>query len=199
MAQLFRLIFQIFNNMKKILLAVIAVMSISVATFAQKGSTPKSKSNALKPKNYTKPVKVTPEQKAARNADSLKAAMNLTPEQYEQVKKINLEYIQKKDAVKAKYKEQAKQDSVKVKMEGKDKFSPMGQEIKKLNKERVEKIKAIVSEEQFKQWQAWRKSKSGAAKQKELKGNRQDYQKKSSEIKTKVHEKEEDFDDEEGL
>ena len=188
--------------MKKILLAVIAIMSISAVTFAQKGSAPKSKSNAPKPKNYSKPVKATPEQKATRNADSLKAAMNLTPEQYEQVKKINIEYIQKKDALKAKYKEQVKQDTVKVKTEVKDKFSPMGQDIKKLNQERVEKIKATVSEEQFKQWQAWRKSKSGAAKHKEenfQKGNRQDYQKKSSEIKTKIHEKEEDFDDEEGL
>jgi len=188
--------------MKKIILGLIVLMSISALTFAQKGSNPKSKSNAPKPKNYTKPVKVTPEQKATRNADSLKVAMNLSPEQYEQVKKINLDYIQKKDALKAKYKEQVKQDSVKVKTEVKDKYSPMGQDIKKLNQERVEKIKATVSEEQFKQWQAWKKSKSGAAKHKEenfQKGNRQDYQKKSSEIKTKVHEKEEDFDDEEGL
>lgn len=135
--------------MKQFFLTCIAIFGMLFMTNAQNGP---------KPKNVNKPAKVTTEQKATRNADSLKAVMKLSPEQYAQVVKINTDYINQKNVLKSQMKANMAKDSSFVKGQGKPK-SGFGQEMKQLSKERIAKIKAIVTPEQFTQWQDWKKAK----------------------------------------
>lgn len=132
------------KQITKLFVLAIAVFTLNVS-FAQQGQRVKPVNAKVKPiKSVTK---LTPEQRATKNADSLKVRLNLTAEQYAKVIPINTEFFKAKDALRLKLKSDttATKDTYKS-------------ELKVLHANRNKQINALLTAEQKKTWSTWKKN-----------------------------------------
>ena len=136
--------------MKKLIL--IALLVIGVTSFAQVEKLGKSGME-----------KLTPEQRQEKQLKRLTTELNLTAEQQAQVGKILAENGEKREAHKAK-REEMKAQQVKRTEEQKAAFKKQREEEKAVMNE---KMKKILSAEQFEKWNALKEK--GKAKMAELK------------------------------
>lgn len=97
--------------------------------------------------------KLTPEQRATKNTDSLRVRLNLTDDQYAKILSINTGFLKSKDALRIK----TKTDSTYTKETFKT-------DLKSIHADRKKQIEAILTPEQKKTWAAWKKSQSGNTK-----------------------------------
>lgn len=132
------------KQITKLFVLAMAIFTVNIA-FAQQGQKVKPANAKVKPVKAT--TKSTPEQRAAKNADSLKVRLNLTDVQYAKVIPINTEFFKGKDALRLKLKSDttATKDTYKS-------------ELKVLHANRKKQINAILTAEQKKTWATWRKN-----------------------------------------
>ncbi len=126
--------------MKKLIHVTFAAMMLFLAAplFAQKNN------NKVK----TKPPKLTVEQKATKNADSLKARLNLTDEQYAKVIPINVEFFKQRDAIR----KSQKSDTIVANQ------AVYKEQTKTAYQARRKAINAFLTTQQKDAWKAWRKT-----------------------------------------
>ena len=118
----------------------------AIALFSLNAVIAQGTQNAKTKVKNVKPVKLTVDQKAAKNADSLKARLSLTEDQYTKVIPINVEYFKGRDALRLK---------MKTDTTGTTSFKT---EMIALHAARKKQIAAILTPEQKKTWTAWKKT-----------------------------------------
>ena len=121
-----------------------ALFTLNIALAQTSKSRPVQNSN-YKVKGVKPFTKLTPEQRATQNADSLKARILLTDQQYQKVVGINTEYFKSRDELRKKMKSDTSA------------MSTSKEDMKQLFAARKKQINALLTPEQKKAWTAWHK------------------------------------------
>jgi hypothetical protein len=126
------------QKIRNIFMAAIMVIAGTSYSSAQNSTAPGA--------SKTGPAQRTPEQKATLLADSLKAALNLSSDQYQKVYAANLKFIQQKSVIKSSGADNSRM------------------QLMQAAKTRRSEIAAALTDAQKQQWEAWKQSKKGQFK-----------------------------------
>ncbi len=140
----------------------ITLFTLNIALAQTSTSRPTQNSN-YKVKGVKPFTKMTPEQKATQNADSLKVRLSLSEAQYQKVVGINTEYFKSRNELRKKM----KSDTTAM--------STSKEEMKQLFAARKKQINALLTPEQKKAWAVWHKeNKANKMKDEKVKTNESD-------------------------
>lgn len=138
--------------MKKVILLAACLFTISTAINAQEVTKKTTTTSTVTKTEKVSKEKMTPEQRAQKNADDLNSVASLSDEQKTKVKELAIARITKADAIKAKYKGQPENKETQDK------------ELVAVRKEYRQTVQALLTPEQLEKVKAKNKEMKAAKK-----------------------------------